>query len=293
MENAIQKYEVSEETLLDFLKSFGGTKLTDVEKIRFINIAKAFGLNPFKREIHLAKYGEETSIIVGYEVYIKRAEATGKLKYWNVGTKGTLKKTLKKVNKKDYKTGKFYEKEITVYEGDLIAYIDIERSDWDKPFHHEVVFTEYYKENDFWGKPITMIKKVVTGQGFRLCFTEACGSLPYTDEERQIIEAEAVPIEERIEPSEIQKEALELLETAVFNGPESYNVTKTNIMKDDQTAVKAIIYLRKKQPKPESIDIQDAEIVEEKIDNLELDRQIIAKESQTSLFNEQSKEETK
>ena len=41
-----------------------------------IETARAYNLNPFKREVHFTAYNGELKIIVGYEVYLKRAEAT-------------------------------------------------------------------------------------------------------------------------------------------------------------------------------------------------------------------------
>ena len=67
---------VSEQALIKHLENVGlVNNLSDGEKSTFVSIAKAYGLDPFKREIHVSKYGSNAaSIIVGYEVYIKRAE---------------------------------------------------------------------------------------------------------------------------------------------------------------------------------------------------------------------------
>src|ERR1700712_5696873 len=53
-----------------------------------IETAKAYNLNPFKREVHFTAYNGELKIIVGYEVYLKRAEATHKLNGWSVAIEG-------------------------------------------------------------------------------------------------------------------------------------------------------------------------------------------------------------
>ena len=79
--------EVTEQMLTEYLDALGSTtQLLPHEKKMFINIAKAFQLSPFKREIHITAYGEgqhrKCSIITGYETYIKRAERTGKLDGW-------------------------------------------------------------------------------------------------------------------------------------------------------------------------------------------------------------------
>ena len=69
--------DIPKQTILDYLTAFGlASQLTEPEKLQFIEIAQAFRLNPFKREVHVAVYGEgeyrRLSIITGYEVYLKR-----------------------------------------------------------------------------------------------------------------------------------------------------------------------------------------------------------------------------
>lgn len=172
MENTqIQKMEpVTVKQLTGYLDAMGlAQKLTDKEKTQFLEISQAFGLNPFKREIYCSKYGEgtnaQTSIIVGYETYIKRAERSGQLDGWQIVTEGSLK------------------------EQNLKAIITIYRKDRKIPFVHEVLYEEYVQTTKdgqvtkFWKKAHTMIKKVAMAQGFRLCFSDELGGMPYTKEE--------------------------------------------------------------------------------------------------------------
>ena len=68
---------LSKEKLTDYLNIAGvATKLSEKERMNFIEIAQAYCLNPFKREIYCVSYGygdsKTTSIITGYEVYIKK-----------------------------------------------------------------------------------------------------------------------------------------------------------------------------------------------------------------------------
>ena len=161
--------QVTDQHLGQYLTAMGlANKLTDKETTQFIQIAKAYNLNPFKREIYGVKYGDNFSIIVGYESYIKRAERSGLLDGYNVTTEG---------------------------EGaNMKAICTIYRKDWSKPFIHEVYFSEYQQNNTFWRtKPITMIKKVCIAQAFRMCFSEEIGGMPYTAEE--IVEQEVPYIE--------------------------------------------------------------------------------------------------
>jgi len=90
-ELATQENQVDDKILVNYLDAFGiGAKLSENEKTQFLTIAKTFGLNPFKREIHVSKYGDIMSIITGYEVYIKRAERSGQLNGWNATTIGSV-----------------------------------------------------------------------------------------------------------------------------------------------------------------------------------------------------------
>jgi phage recombination protein Bet len=157
--------DIPKQTILDFLKAFGlASQLTEIEKLQFIEVAQAFHLNPFKREIHIAVYGEgeyrKLSIITGYEVYLKRAERTSKLDGWRAWVEG---------------------------EGEAMkALVEIHRKDWSEPFVHEVYWREaVQKKKDgtptsFWTKqPRFQLKKVAISQGFRLCFPDELGGLPY------------------------------------------------------------------------------------------------------------------
>jgi phage recombination protein Bet len=137
--------EIQKQVILDYLTAFGlASQLTESEKLQFVEIAQAFHLNPFKREIHVVVYGEgeyrRLSIIAGYEVYLKRAERTGKLDgcaRWVEGQGEEMK-----------------------------ACVEIHRKDWANPFVHEVYWREAVQKkrdgtpSSFWTKqPRFQLKK--------------------------------------------------------------------------------------------------------------------------------------
>ena len=171
MKNEITTTEqVNEKVLIEYLDVMGiSPKLEDKEKIQFLNIAKTFGLNPFKREIFCTVYGEgqykQLSIITGYEVYIKRAERSGQLDGWNATTSGS------------------------VDTNDLKATVTIYRKDRQHPFVWEVFYNECVQKTKagvvtkFWEKANFMTKKVCISQAFRLCFSDELGGMPYTSDE--------------------------------------------------------------------------------------------------------------
>lgn len=163
---AITEQSVSDSDLIMYLDNLGlTTKLTAGEKNTFLQIAKAYNLNPFKREIHASKYGDQMSIITGYEVYIKRAERSGQLDGWSAKTSGS------------------------VATNDLKAIVTIYRKDRQHPFEWEASYNEFVQKTNlgavtkFWQKADFMIKKVAISQAFRLCFSDELGGMPYTKEE--------------------------------------------------------------------------------------------------------------
>jgi len=163
--------EVIEKFLFTFPDSF-----TKEEKELFKALALANNLNPFKREIHPVKFTIEGkkvfNVITGYQVYLQRAEQTGRLDGWKVDILYTP----------DVPRGKRDNKGKPIYiEG---AKITIYRKDFQYPFEWIVSFEEFYANNKQWRRmPEFMIKKVAIGQGMRLAFPNELGALPYLREE--------------------------------------------------------------------------------------------------------------
>ena len=133
-----------------------GTQLPPAQTSQFLELCQAYKLNPFKREIYAVGYGNKFNIIVGYEVYLKRAERIGRLDGWQCVADNEGKR----------------------------AKITIWRKDWSHPFEHEVFMNEVRQNSPIWQKmPIFMMKKVCIEQGFRLCFPDEMGGMPYGEEE--------------------------------------------------------------------------------------------------------------
>jgi len=164
-------------------------KIDPKQKALFFQVAQACNLNPFKREVYLIPYWDKKenkyaiSILTGYEVYLKRAESTGKLDGWHVS-----------IQKEDK---------------DTKAILTIHRKDWSQPFVHEVFLSEYRQDNSFWRtKPVTMLKKVAISQGFRMCFTELSG-MPYTQDEMPDATGEAKEIHQEPQVKETPQKPTE------------------------------------------------------------------------------------
>jgi phage recombination protein Bet len=181
-ENGAQTAQASEqkiqkETILEYLKAYGFAEtLSEAEQNQFVQTALAGNLDPFKREIHIAVYGEgenrKLSILTGYQVYLKRAERTGKLDGWRAWLEGNG--------------------------AQMKAVVEIFRKDWRYSFTHEVYWEEaVQKKKDgnptqFWAKqPRFQLRKVAIAQGFRLAFPDELGSFPY--ETAELPDNEAAP----------------------------------------------------------------------------------------------------
>lgn len=173
---------VQQESLKNAVMRYLKTKTTGLNAMQreeFLAVCLANGLNPLMREAYAVVYKGQMSILTGYEYYIKRAERTGKLAGWNVRIQGQGRET---------------EAVITIY-----------RKDWDRPFEHTVEMGEYYADNNMWrSKPKTMLKKVAIAQGFRLCFSDAAGGLPYATEEMEQETHGIAEVEIEVEPQPAQ-----------------------------------------------------------------------------------------
>ena len=175
---------IYEEKALDFLSSMGiGKDLAPVQKTQFLEICKAQKLNPFLKEVYPILFNGVLTIVTNYQEYIKKAERTGDLDYWNYELKGSVK-WIDKVYKD--KSGKEYAQKIPdVYESDLSCTVTIKRKSRSMPFQHTVFFEEFNGDlkAEWTKKPKFMLMKTCIGQAFRIYFPEELAGMPYTDAE--------------------------------------------------------------------------------------------------------------
>jgi phage recombination protein Bet len=196
-------------------------KLSETQVDLCIKTAQSFGLNPLKREIHFVpreirkningqwqKTGEyDVTVIIGYETYLKRAEATGRLDGW--------------------------ETKIEPAGNDTKCTITIHKKGWAQPFSHEVFLTEARQDNSpVWKQmPKFQLKKVAISQGFRLAFPEEMAGLPYIPEEIGVgsLDGDKLAIEEKkpqIELATAEQKAEILVLAKQAAGWEKEQVTK-------------------------------------------------------------------
>ena len=166
-QTAVQSVNETPEYFYNLAQEYANNNYPSLTKEQFnlfVATARECCLNPVKREVYAVTYNDYKSgekkmnIITGYEVYLKRAERTGKLNGWECHTDGQGQQ--------------------------MKAVVTIDRKDWEHPFKHEVYMSEYNTGKSLWStKPITMLKKVAMAQAFRLAFPDELGGMPYTSDE--------------------------------------------------------------------------------------------------------------
>lgn len=163
-----KKNELGKEENVALIRRMFAKGANEDEFMVFLELAKRYNLDPFKRQIYLLKSrnsNEPATIMTSHAGLIHIAHESGK---W-AGMKTLL------ITKEG--------KEVLVCDPDNIAgaVCYIWRTDWKEPLIHAVSFFEYVRRIDIWQtKPQTMIKKVAEAGALRRAFD--LGGL-YTPEE--------------------------------------------------------------------------------------------------------------
>ena len=158
--------ELSKETIKNYLVSGDASKVTDQELEMALRLCQYQGLNPFLREVYIVKYGTSpANIIVGKDVFVKRAKNNPKFKGFEAGVivltpKGGI----------EYRNGSLF----AVGKEELIGgWAKVYIEGWEVPFEHTVSFAEYNSGQSTWKKiPGTMIRKVALVQALREAFPD-------------------------------------------------------------------------------------------------------------------------
>ncbi len=153
--------EVTQELLMDYLKQTH-SNLMQNEMQQFIAIAMTFNLNPWKKEVYPIAYGQgngrKLSIIVGYEVYLRRAEEFPQ--YDGYQTFFTDEGSNMRCTCNVYRKDRGHETSATVY------------------------LREYTQNNSMWNtKPHVMLEKVAIATALRRAFPSVFNGMPYIADE--------------------------------------------------------------------------------------------------------------
>lgn len=155
-------------------------KVTEQEIVYFLALCKAQNLNPFVREAYLIKYGQDASIVVGKETYMKRAFRARSFRGFKAGIIVQLPEADTDGKRFLYEEGTFIPPGSVLVGGWSEVFVD----GWDWPLKIAVGLSEYLGKksdgtiNRQWAtKPATMIRKVALVQGLREAFPEDMGGM--------------------------------------------------------------------------------------------------------------------
>ena len=156
-----EQTKVTQQLLMDYLKQTNSNLLQN-EMAQFVAIATTFNLNPWKREVYAIAYGQgngrKLSIIVGYEVYLRRAEEFPQ-----------------------------YDGYDTTFFGEganMGCTCKVYRKDRNHPIGSTVFLREYSQNNTMWNtKPHVMLEKVAIATAMRRAFPSQFNGMPYTADE--------------------------------------------------------------------------------------------------------------
>jgi len=173
------------------IKKLYAPTATETEYLLFKNQIKAHNLDPDKREIYFSKYTNKdgttkVSIVTGFQVYIARALASGKM-------------------------AEMYHVEIekpSENPDSWIGHFSVKRSDIGRLFELPIPIKDFNKHQSTWNlMPEYMSMKTTASIGMRWAFADILGSMPYTVEELTSKAGAEDDYEGKIEPSEEEQES--------------------------------------------------------------------------------------
>lgn len=182
-----------------------GVGLEKNEKMQFIDLCCMYSLNPLKKEIYITafdnKSGKRTmSIIVAYQVYLQKANATGLI---DIPPTTTILNEFVIDEKGNFVFDSEGKKKKTPL-ANIICEFKCKRKDQSEIFIKHIRMNEFNKGQSVWlTMPFFMLEKCAIACGLRQLFPLELGTLPYIAEEQwaQAMK-EVVPIiKENIETS--------------------------------------------------------------------------------------------
>ena len=161
-----EQVKLSPSIIRAYLVSGDAKKVTDQEVMMFLMLCKGQHLNPYLKEAHLVKYGDKpATMIVGKEVYTKRASKNPKCKGFEAGVI-VLSRDGSRLQER---TGTLVVRGETLVGGWCKVYVE----GYEKPMYETVSFDEYNTGMALWKKmPATMIRKVALCHALREAFPE-------------------------------------------------------------------------------------------------------------------------
>jgi len=185
-----QEITLSFDNIRKYLVQGNKEEVTEQELIYFLAICKSRGLNPFKKDAYLIKFGDDpAAVVTSIDYFRSRAKAQKDCQGWNAGIL---------IKGKDGKIKDSYG--LLLDDEELVGgWFEGQPTGWKEPFRVEVNLNGYIKKTKegkvtrFWQKENqpTMIAKVAESQGLRKLFPDEFQGM-YGEEEiaRSPIDAE-------------------------------------------------------------------------------------------------------
>lgn len=189
----------------------GNGPVTDQEVMMFLMLCRNHGLDPFKREAYLIKYGTASAtIVIGKDTFTKRAEADPDYRGMQAGViverEGDL---VEQVGSFTRATDKI-----------LGGWAKVWKAEREVPYYVTVSFDEYVgrksngEVNRQWNdKPATMIRKVALVQALREAFPDSLGGM-YDAAEMTHVDPSELPVKD-VSPVSTERQAYQEKEPVV------------------------------------------------------------------------------
>lgn len=176
-----QEISLGFETVRAYLVHGDKEKVTPQELMFFMGVCKSRGLNPFKKDCYLIKYGSDAAAIVtSIDFFRSRARAQKDCKGWKAGI------VIQKKEGLEFREGAL------VVDGEKLVggWFEAKPDGWPEPKKHSVTLKGYIKHTKegkitrFWSEENqpSQIMKVAESQGLRIVWPDEFQML-YTEEE--------------------------------------------------------------------------------------------------------------
>ncbi len=224
---AISQLEVNNKVAVtvEDVKKYLCPTANDKEIHMFVQLCRSQNLNPWIREAYLIKYGTgPATMVVGKDLFTKRAQANPKFKGFNAGI------IVERKNEVLHVEGAFKLPTDKLLGGWAKVYLD----GYQVPIEAVVSMEEYGKQQSSWKTiPATMIRKVALVQALREAFPEELGGL-YDEAEIKIetpqqISSMTTPLV--LTPTEPKEDPIQEAISTFFKASEAYDAicgTKNN-----------------------------------------------------------------
>jgi len=176
--------ELTMEIVKNIIATGNKDKISNADIFSFMKLCEHQKLDPFIREAHLIKYGDNVQMVVGIDVFTNRLNEHPLCEGWQAGLIVNDKTGVHEVK------GTFHKEDEKI----VGAWMTIDRKGWKNQFYWSVCFNEYYREyydkdkkkmiamGQWANMPATMIVKCVISSGCRKAFSKAFSGM-YSPEE--------------------------------------------------------------------------------------------------------------